>query len=154
MPISPAPQPMHLSLCHIQTSGCFQHPSQLIRTTYWYIRKLKQRTTVPIQQPSCPYIIALLRSSTSSSEVTNSCNIDFMQPNTFSSSTGTAPTFANPIVPPLYRATVPNPLFWSGPPQPTPLAPSLDSGYLIKLLADAITKKNNALPDWKLTKQW
>ena len=57
---------------------------------------------------------------------------DFMQANPFSSSTGTAPTF--------------------GPPHSTPSAPSLDSADLIKQLADAITcKKNNPLPEWKLS---
>ena len=35
---------------------------------------------------------------------------DFMQANPFSSSTGIAPTFVTPIIPPTYGATVPNPL--------------------------------------------
>ena len=64
---------------------------------------------------------------------------DFMQANPFSSSTGTAPTFVTPIIPPTYGATVPNPLCWGGPPHPTPSAPSLDSADLIKQLAEAIT---------------
>ena len=77
---------------------------------------------------------------------------DFMQANPFSSSTGTAPTFVTPIIPPTYGATVPNPLCWGGPPHPTPSAPSLDSADLIKQLADAITcKKNDPLPEWKLS---
>ena len=77
---------------------------------------------------------------------------DFMQANPFSSSTGTAPTFVTPIIPPTYRATVPNPLCWGGPPHHTPWAPSLDSADLIKQLADAITcKKNDPLPEWKLS---
>ena len=72
---------------------------------------------------------------------------DFMQANPFSSSTGTAPTFVTPIIPPTYGATVPNPLCWGGPPHPTPSAPSLDSADLIKQLAEAITcKKNDPLP--------
>ena len=41
---------------------------------------------------------------------------------------------------------------WGGPPHPTPSAPSLDSVDLIKQLADAITcKKNDPLPEWKLS---
>ena len=66
---------------------------------------------------------------------------DFMQANPFSSSTGIAPTFVTPIIPPTYGATVPNPLCWGGPPHPTPSAPSLDSADLIKQLAEAITCK-------------
>ena len=77
---------------------------------------------------------------------------DFMQANPFSSSAGTAPTFVTPIIPQTYGATVPNPLCWGGPPHPTPSAPSLDSAVLIKQLADAITcKKNDPLPEWKLS---
>ena len=77
---------------------------------------------------------------------------DFMQANPFSSSTGTAPTFFTPIIPPTYGATFPNPLCWGGPPHPTPSAPSLDSVDLIKQLADAITcKRNDPLPEWKLS---
>ena len=77
---------------------------------------------------------------------------DFMQANPFSSSTGIAPTFVTPIIPPTYGATVPNPLCWGGPPHPTPSAPSLDSADLIKQLAEAITcKKNDPLPEWKLS---
>ena len=77
---------------------------------------------------------------------------DFMQANPFSSSTGTAPTFVTPIIPSTYGATVPNPLCWGSPPHPTPSAPSLDSADLIKQLADAITcKKNDPLPEWKLS---
>ena len=75
-----------------------------------------------------------------------------MQANPFSSSTGTAPTFVTPSIPPTYGATVPNRLRWGGPPHPTPSAPSLDSADLIKRLADAITcKKNDPLPEWKLS---
>ena len=75
-----------------------------------------------------------------------------MQANSFSSSTGTAPTFVTPIIPPTYGATVPNPLCWGGPPHPTPSAPSLDSADLIKQLADSITcKKNDPWPGWKLS---
>ena len=77
---------------------------------------------------------------------------DFMQANPFSSSAGTAPTFVTPIIPPTYGATVPNPLCRGGPPHPTPSAPSLDSADLIKQLADAINcKKNDPLPEWKLS---
>ena len=72
---------------------------------------------------------------------------DFMQANPFISSTGIAPTFVTPIIPPTYGATVPNPLCWNGPPHPTPSAPSLDSD-LIKQLVEAITcKKNDPLPE-------
>ena len=77
---------------------------------------------------------------------------DFMQANPFISSTGIAPTFVTPIIPPTYGATVPNPLCWGGPPHPTPSAPSLDSVDLIKQLAEAITcKKNDPLLEWKLS---
>ena len=75
-----------------------------------------------------------------------------MQANPFSSSTGSAPTFVTLIIPPTYGATVPNPLCSVGPPHSTPSAPSLDSADLIKQLADAITcKKNDPLPEWKLS---
>ena len=75
-----------------------------------------------------------------------------MQAKPFSSSTGTAPTFETPIIPPTYGATVQNPLCWGGPPHPTPSAPSLDSADLIKWLANAITcKMNDPLPEWKLS---
>ena len=75
-----------------------------------------------------------------------------MQANPFSSSTGIAPTFVTPIIPPTYGATVLDSLCWGGPPHPTPSAPSLDSADLIKQLADAITcKKNDPLPEWKLS---
>ena len=77
---------------------------------------------------------------------------EFMQANPLSSSTGIAPTFVTPIIPPTYGATVPNPLCWGGPPHPTPSAPSLDSADLIKQLAEAIfCKKNDPLPEWKLS---
>ena len=73
-----------------------------------------------------------------------------MQSSTFSSSTGTAPTFVTSIIPP--GATVPNPLCWGGPSHPTASARSLDSADLIKQLPDAITcKKNDSLPEWKLS---
>ena len=76
-----------------------------------------------------------------------------MQADPFNTSTGTAPTFVTPINPPTYGATVLNPLCWGGPPHPTPSAPSLDSADLIKQSADAITcKKNDPLPEWKLSK--
>ena len=78
----------------------------------------------------------------------NYVTTDAMQANPFSSSTGTAPTFVTPIIPPTYGATVPNPLCWGGPPHPTPSAPSLDSADLIKQFADAITsKKSEILPE-------
>ena len=75
-----------------------------------------------------------------------------MQANRFSSSTGIAPTFVTPIIPPTYGATVPNPLCWGGLPHSTPSAPSLDSADLIKQLAEAITcKKTDPLPKWNLS---
>ena len=62
------------------------------------------------------------------------------------------PTFVTPITPPMFETTVPNPLCWGGPPHPTPSATSLDSADWIKQLADAITcKKNDSLPEWKLS---
>ena len=101
-----------------------------------------------------PHITTSLRSShvQAAAGAQNYVTSDFMQANPFSSSTGTAPTFVTPIIPPTYGATVPNPLCWGGPPHPTPSAPSLDSADLIKQLADAITcKKNDPLPEWKLS---
>ena len=75
-----------------------------------------------------------------------------MQANPFNSSTGTAPTFVTPIIPPTYGATVQKTLCWGGPPHPTPSAPSLDSADLIKQLAVAITcMKNDLLPEWNLS---
>ena len=50
------------------------------------------------------------------------------RPNPFRSSTSTVPTFVTPIGPPLNGATVSNLLCWGGPTNPTPSAPSLDSG--------------------------
>ena len=101
-----------------------------------------------------PHITTSLRSSQvqAAAGAQNYVTSDFMQANPFSSSTGTAPTFVTPIIPPTYGATVPNPLCWGGPPHPTPSAPSLDSADLIKQLAEAITcKKNDPLPEWKLS---
>ena len=101
-----------------------------------------------------PHITTSLRSSQvqAAAGAQNCVTSDFMQANPFSSSTGTAPTFVTPIIPPTYGATVPNPLCWGGPPHPTPSAPSLDSADLIKQLAEAITcKKNDPLPEWKLS---
>ena len=101
-----------------------------------------------------PHITTSLRCShvQAAAGAQNYVTSDFMQANPFSSSTGTALTFVTSIIPPRYGATVPNPLCWGGPPHPTPSAPSLDSADLIKLLADAITcKKNDPLPEWKLS---
>ena len=101
-----------------------------------------------------PHITTSLRSShvPAAAGAQNYVTSDFMQANPFSSSTGIAHTFVTPIIPPTYGATVPNPLCWGGPPHPTPSAPSLDSADLIKQLAEAITyKKNNSLPEWKLS---
>ena len=75
-----------------------------------------------------------------------------MQANPYNSSTGTAPTFVTPIIPPTYGATVQNPLCCGGPPHPTSSAHSLDSADLIKQLADAITCRNNdPLTEWKMS---
>ena len=101
-----------------------------------------------------PHITTSLHSShlQAAAGAQNYVTSDFMQANPLSSSTGTAPTFVTPINPPTYGATVPNPLCWGGPPHPTPSAPSLDSADLIKQLAEAITcKKNDTLPEWKLS---
>ena len=101
-----------------------------------------------------PHITTWLRSShiQATAGAQNYVALDFMQANALSSSTGTAPTSVTPIIPPTYGATVPNPLCSGGPPHPTPSAPSLDSADLIKQLADAITcKKNDPLPEWKLS---
>ena len=115
-------------------------------------------TTVNIHtvQPallSNPQVHTLLRSSIlvqAAAVSQNYVTSDFMQANPFSSSTGIAPTFVTPIIPPTYGATVPNPLCCGGPSHPLPLAPSLDSEDLMKQLADAITcKKNVPLSGWK-----
>ena len=75
-----------------------------------------------------------------------------MQANPFSSSTGTAPTFVTPIIPPTHGATIPKSLEWGGQPLPTHLAPILGSADLIKQLENAINCKNNdPLPQWKLS---
>ena len=101
-----------------------------------------------------PHITTSLRSShvQAAAGAQNYVTSDFMQANPFSSSTGTAPTIVTPIIPPTYGATVPNPLCWGDPLHPTPSAPSLDTADLIKRLAGAITcKKNDPLPEWKLS---
>ena len=101
-----------------------------------------------------PHITTSFRSShvQAAAGSQNYVTSDFMPANPFSFSTSTAPTFVTPIIPPTYGATVPNPFCWGGPPHPTPSAPSLDSADLIKLLAEAITcKKNDPLPEWKLS---
>ena len=97
-----------------------------------------------------PHITTSLRSThvQAAAGPQNYVTSDFVQANPFSSSTGVAPIFVTPIIPPTYGATVPIPLCWGGPPHPTPSAPSLDSADLIKQLADAITCP---LPEWKLT---
>ena len=75
----------------------------------------------------------------------------FMQPNPFSSSTGTAPNFVIPVVSQTYGAPLSNPFGLGGPSHPTPFATFLDSGNLLKHWADAITgKKNDPLLEWKL----
>ena len=101
-----------------------------------------------------PHITTLLRSShvKAAAGAQNYVTSDFMQANPFSSSTGTAPTFVTAIIQPTYGDTIPNPLCSGGPSHPTPSAPLLDSADLIKQLADAITfKKNDPLPEWKLS---
>ena len=101
-----------------------------------------------------PHMTTSLRSShvQAAAGTQNYVTSDFMQANPFSSSTGIAPTFVTPIIPPTYGATVPNPLCWGGPPHPPASAPSLDSADLIKQLAEAITcKKNDPLTEWKLS---
>ena len=103
---------------------------------------------------SSPQVTTSLRSShvQAAAGAQNYVTSDFMQANPFSSFTGTAPTFVTPIIPQTYGATVPNPLCWGSPPHPTPSVPSLDTADLIKQLADAITcKKNDPLPEWKLS---
>ena len=75
-----------------------------------------------------------------------------MQAKPFISSTGIAPTFVTPIIPPTYGATVPKSLCWGCSPHPTHSASSSDSADLIKQLAKAGTcKKNDPLPEWKLS---
>ena len=100
-----------------------------------------------------PHITTSLRTShvQAAAGPQNYVTSDFMQANPFSSSTGTAPTFVTPIIPPTYGATAPNPLYWGGQPHPLPSAPSLDSEDLIKQLADAITCKNDPPPECKLS---
>ena len=101
---------------------------------------------VPTSLPSSCHVQAAVAGSQ------NYVTTDFLQANLFSSSTGAAPSSVTPIIQPTYGATVPNPLCWGGPPHPTHSASSLDSSDSIKQLADAITcKKNNPLPEWKLS---
>ena len=66
------------------------------------------RTTGPL---TIPHITTSLRSSHVQAVAgpQNYVTSDFMQANPFSSSTGTAPTFVTPIIPPTYGPTVPNP---------------------------------------------
>ena len=68
-----------------------------------------------------PHITTSLRSShvQAATGAQNYVTSDFMQANPFSSSTGTAPTFVTPIIPPTYGAAFPNPLCGDGPPHPT-----------------------------------
>ena len=97
-----------------------------------------------------PHITTSLRSSdVQAAAASQSYVTDFIQPNPFSSCTGTATTSVTPIIPPTYGATAPNPLCWGGPSHPIPSAPSLD---LIEQLTDAITcKKNNPVPELKMS---
>ena len=117
-----------------------------------FVRTSANSNTVQPAPLINPHITTSLRSShVQAAGLQNYVTSDFMQANPFSSSTVTAPNFVTQIIPPTYGATVSNPLCWGGPPH-TPSAPSLDSADWIKQLADAITcKKNDPLPEWKLS---
>ena len=74
------------------------------------------------------------------------------QVNPFSMATNIDPPFVTPIIPPMYGHTAPAPLSWGGPPRPTPPAPASENASLIKAFTDALTsKRNDPLPDWKLS---
>ena len=72
--------------------------------------------------------------------------------NPFSTTTNIAPPFVTPVIHPTYGHTAPIPLCWGGPPHPTPPAPASENASLIKALTDALTsKRNDPLPEWKLS---
>ena len=72
--------------------------------------------------------------------------------NSFSTTTNIAPPFVTPVIKPTYGHTAPIPLCWGGPPHPTPPAPTSENASLIKALTDALTsKRNDPLPEWKLS---
>ena len=76
----------------------------------------------------------------------NNVKSDFLQPNPFSSSTGTFSAFVTPIITPTYGPTVLNLMCLGGQLHPKPLVPSLDSADLIVGGRNQF-KKNNPLPD-------
>ena len=72
--------------------------------------------------------------------------------NPFSTTTNNAPPFVTPVIHPTYGHTAPIPLCWGGPPHPTPPARVSENARLIKALTDAlINKRNDPLPEWKLS---
>ena len=72
--------------------------------------------------------------------------------NPFSTTTNIAPPFVTPVIHPTYGHTAPIPLCWDGPPHPTPPTPASENASLIKALTDALTsKRNDPLPEWKLS---
>ena len=77
---------------------------------------------------------------------TANCNIPV---NPFSTTTNIAPPFVTPVIHPTYGHTAPISLCWVGPPHPTPAS---KNASLIKALTDALTsKRNDPLPEWKLS---
>ena len=72
--------------------------------------------------------------------------------NPFSTTTNIAPPFVTPVIHPTYRHTAAIPLRWGGPPHLTSPAPTSENASLIKAFTDALTsKRNDPLPEWKLT---
>ena len=70
----------------------------------------------------------------------------------FSTTTNIALPFVTPVIHPTYGHTAPIPLCCGGPPHPTPPAPPSENASLIKALTDALTsKRNDPLPEWKLS---
>ena len=74
------------------------------------------------------------------------------QENPIGITSNVVPGLATPVFQPTYPYVGPTPLSWSGPQVSAPAPPIPDNASLIKELADAITsKKNDPLPEWKLS---
>ena len=148
MPIDPVPQ-THAVL-PLPDPNVRRFPSSVPAISMKLVGTSVGFNNLPLALFNNPRVPSLLRSSTYSQAAVRSqthITSDFMQPNTFGYSTGNAPSFVTPIVPPVYGATVPNPMRRGGPTHPTPLAPSLDSEFLTKHLVNAVTvKENDPLP--------
>ena len=72
--------------------------------------------------------------------------------NPFSTTTNIAPTFVTLVIHPTYGHAAPIPLWWGGPPHPTPPAPASENASLIKAFTDALSgKRSDPLPESKLS---